>query len=267
MSTPLNKSLSRLISLTATILAAFFYQIKENPNNSEEIENIVKHFNDLNEVTDSVTLPYTFSLHALIGNINTDRFYTYRGRISRIDCTVIYHVHNCRLTHNTEMQWSSHLDNFPRHHSNLIESNGKVPIAIERHWRTVARWQLSTSATNWKSKDIRPFCILSHRGAWQARNGRGGGQYWRVIAFGVVLQLKLFINLQNANKICLAFSCCLPAWWLTYIVMFCMTTLKDVFSVMQKAFLFRNFIKLTRKLPHGYDLYCYAKIMLRTCTC
>lgn len=61
---------------------AFFYQIKENPSNGEEIENIVKHFDDLNELNDSVTLPYTFPLQALIGNINTDRFYTYRGKIN-----------------------------------------------------------------------------------------------------------------------------------------------------------------------------------------
>lgn len=59
--------------------AAFFYQIKENPSEGEEIENMARHFDDLNEVNDSFSLPYTFSLHALIGNINTDRFYTYRG--------------------------------------------------------------------------------------------------------------------------------------------------------------------------------------------
>jgi hypothetical protein len=64
--------------------AAFFYQIKENPSEGEEIENIARHFDDLNEVNDSFSLPYTFSLHALIGNINTDRFYTYRGENSSV---------------------------------------------------------------------------------------------------------------------------------------------------------------------------------------
>lgn len=259
---PLHEStLSRLISLTATILAAFFYQIKENPNNSEEIENIVKHFNDLNEVTDSVTLPYTFSLHALIGNINTDRFYTYRGRISRIYYDVIYHVHNCRLTHNTEMQWSSHLDDFPRHHSNLIESNGKVSITFEWNRRTVACWQLPTSAANWKSKDIRPFHFLSHHGTRQARLGWEGK--WRVIAFWMVLQLKcnlLIYEMQNKSVHETIYST--STWWqFTCIVMF-YDDVEWYFSVM----LSWNIIKLTRKLLHGYDLYCYVKIMLYTYT-
>lgn len=46
-----------------------------------EIENIVKHFHELNDDSPSVTLPYTFTLHSLIGSINTDRFYSYRGKI------------------------------------------------------------------------------------------------------------------------------------------------------------------------------------------
>ncbi|KAG5675574.1 hypothetical protein PVAND_005468 [Polypedilum vanderplanki] len=65
---------------------AFFYQIRENLSNGEEIDNIVRHFDDLNELTDTVTLPYTFSLQSLIGNINTDRFYTYRGSLTTPSC-------------------------------------------------------------------------------------------------------------------------------------------------------------------------------------
>ncbi|XP_070509349.1 carbonic anhydrase 2 [Chironomus tepperi] len=65
---------------------AFFFQIRENLSYGEEIDNIVKHFSDLNELTDSVTLPYSFSLQSLIGNINTDRFYTYRGSLTTPTC-------------------------------------------------------------------------------------------------------------------------------------------------------------------------------------
>lgn len=71
-----------------------------------EMENIVKHFNELNEETPSVTLPYTFTLHSLIGNINIDRFYTYRGKVlTAHKCSVMMTGHDdFRLTNNTEMQ-------------------------------------------------------------------------------------------------------------------------------------------------------------------
>lgn len=58
-------------------IAAFFYQIKET--DGDEIDNIVRHLGYLNETNDSVSLTYTFSLASLIGSINTERFYTYRG--------------------------------------------------------------------------------------------------------------------------------------------------------------------------------------------
>lgn len=57
--------------------AAFFYQIKET--DGEEIDNIVRHLSYLDETNDTVALTYTFSLASLIGSINTERFYTYRG--------------------------------------------------------------------------------------------------------------------------------------------------------------------------------------------
>jgi Eukaryotic-type carbonic anhydrase len=56
---------------------AFFYRIEES--DGEEIENIVRHLADLDEMNDNVELSYTFSLWSLIGNINTERFYMYRG--------------------------------------------------------------------------------------------------------------------------------------------------------------------------------------------
>jgi carbonic anhydrase len=58
-------------------IAAFFYQIKET--DGVEIDNIARHLGDLDEINDTVKLGYTFSLSSLIGNINTERFYTYRG--------------------------------------------------------------------------------------------------------------------------------------------------------------------------------------------
>lgn len=66
-------------------LPAFFYRIQES--DGDEIENIARHLIDLDsslltgEASDkgTVELTYTFSLSSLIGNINTERFYTYRG--------------------------------------------------------------------------------------------------------------------------------------------------------------------------------------------
>jgi hypothetical protein len=46
-----------------------------------EIENIVRHLGDLDEWNDTVSLSYTFTLSSLIGNIDTERFYTYRGKL------------------------------------------------------------------------------------------------------------------------------------------------------------------------------------------
>lgn len=63
--------------------AAFFYQIKET--DGLEIDNIARHLGELDEINDTVTLAYTFSLSSLIGNINTERFYTYRGMHNSLD--------------------------------------------------------------------------------------------------------------------------------------------------------------------------------------
>lgn len=57
--------------------SAFFYRIYES--DGMEIENIARHLADLDETNDNVELSYTFSLWSLIGNINTERFYMYRG--------------------------------------------------------------------------------------------------------------------------------------------------------------------------------------------
>lgn len=146
--------------------SAFFYQIRENlSDGGEEIENIVRHFDDLDEMTHSTTLPYTFSLQSLIGNINTDRFYTYRGELKVATFVVSLWQKNTqnffRLTHNTEMQWSCHLDNLSRHHSHLLESNVKISIALERRRGAAACWQLSAPAANWKSKNLPSLAFVT----------------------------------------------------------------------------------------------------------
>jgi hypothetical protein len=67
--------------------AAFFYQLKEN--DGEEIDNIARHLSNLDETNDTVDLTYTFSLASLIGDINTERFYTYRGERFGFDFCVV----------------------------------------------------------------------------------------------------------------------------------------------------------------------------------
>lgn len=63
-----------------TVLA-FFYQIKETVGDGEEIHNIAKHLTQLDGASNKMqTLQYTFTLSSLIGNINTERYYTYRGK-------------------------------------------------------------------------------------------------------------------------------------------------------------------------------------------
>lgn len=59
------------------MFSAFLYQIKEI--DGVEVDNIVRHLNNLDENNDTIELAYTFSLSSLIGNVNTDRFYTYKG--------------------------------------------------------------------------------------------------------------------------------------------------------------------------------------------
>lgn len=55
----------------------FFYQIQEHE--SPELVNIVKNISFIEDYNSSILLNSTFSLHSLIGDIDTDRFYTYRG--------------------------------------------------------------------------------------------------------------------------------------------------------------------------------------------
>ncbi|CAO1362366.1 unnamed protein product [Diamesa hyperborea] len=67
-----------------TVLA-FFYQIKETEGT--EIHNIAKHLTQLDGASDKMeTLQYTFTLSSLIGNINTERYYTYRGSLTTPSC-------------------------------------------------------------------------------------------------------------------------------------------------------------------------------------
>lgn len=60
-----------------SLLQGFFYRIQEN--DGTEIDNIARHLHQLDEENDIAELDYTFSLSSLIGNVNTERFYTYRG--------------------------------------------------------------------------------------------------------------------------------------------------------------------------------------------
>lgn len=55
---------------------AFFYTIKEFE--SPEITNIVRNINEI-ERNNTSELDYTFTLASLIGNVNTERFYMYKG--------------------------------------------------------------------------------------------------------------------------------------------------------------------------------------------
>ncbi|CRK86501.1 CLUMA_CG000153, isoform A, partial [Clunio marinus] len=63
---------------------AFFYQIRDA--DGEEIEGIVRHLRDVGEINDPVSLPYTFTLGSLIRDVNTQRFYTYRGSLTTPKC-------------------------------------------------------------------------------------------------------------------------------------------------------------------------------------
>lgn len=56
----------------------FFYQLSEFE--SPELVNIVRNLTYISDFDTKVRLNSTFSLSALLGNIDTDRFYTYRGK-------------------------------------------------------------------------------------------------------------------------------------------------------------------------------------------
>lgn len=55
----------------------FFYQLKEVE--STELANIARNISDIEDYNDSVLLNSTFALTSLLGNIDTERFYTYKG--------------------------------------------------------------------------------------------------------------------------------------------------------------------------------------------
>lgn len=57
---------------------AFFYQLAEYE--SPELTNIVRNLSYINEFDTSILLNSTFTLATLIGDINMDRFYMYRGK-------------------------------------------------------------------------------------------------------------------------------------------------------------------------------------------
>lgn len=58
----------------------FFYQISERE--SDVLTNIVRNLSSVEDYNKTVLLNSTFSLSSLLGNIDTDRFYTYRGNHS-----------------------------------------------------------------------------------------------------------------------------------------------------------------------------------------
>lgn len=55
----------------------FFYQISEHE--SDVLTNIVRNISYVEDYNKTVLLNSTFSLSSLLGNIDTDRFYMYRG--------------------------------------------------------------------------------------------------------------------------------------------------------------------------------------------
>lgn len=63
----------------------FFYQIKEYE--SPEITSIARNLAALEEHNNEQTLNYTFTLASLLGNLNTERFYTYRGSLTTPPCS------------------------------------------------------------------------------------------------------------------------------------------------------------------------------------
>lgn len=55
----------------------FFYQISEHE--SDVLTNIVRNISSIEDYNNTVLLNSTFSLSSLLGDIDTDRFYMYRG--------------------------------------------------------------------------------------------------------------------------------------------------------------------------------------------
>lgn len=63
----------------------FFYQISEHE--SDVLTNIVRNISYIEEYNKTVLLNSTFSLSSLLGNIDTDRFYMYRGSLTTPPCS------------------------------------------------------------------------------------------------------------------------------------------------------------------------------------
>lgn len=57
---------------------AFFFQLAQH--DSVELQNIVHNLNALKEYNTQTVLNSTFSLSSLIGDVDTDIFYTYKGK-------------------------------------------------------------------------------------------------------------------------------------------------------------------------------------------
>lgn len=57
----------------------FFYQLKEVE--SAELTSIVRHISDIEDFNRSILLNSTFALTSLLGNIDLERFYTYKGEL------------------------------------------------------------------------------------------------------------------------------------------------------------------------------------------
>lgn len=60
----------------------FFYQLKEVE--SAELANIARNISEIEDYNDSILLNSTFALTSLLGNIDTERFYTYKGMMISI---------------------------------------------------------------------------------------------------------------------------------------------------------------------------------------
>lgn len=56
----------------------FMFQISEH--NSPELRSIMRSMDVLRDFDKKVQLPATFALHSLLGDLDTDMFYTYKGK-------------------------------------------------------------------------------------------------------------------------------------------------------------------------------------------
>lgn len=63
----------------------FFYQLKENE--SPELTNIVKNITTIEDYNQSILMNTTFTLASLLGDLDTQRFYTYKGSLTTPPCS------------------------------------------------------------------------------------------------------------------------------------------------------------------------------------